>query len=35
MYFLEFQMKFCLVKPLNAAYIFNDGDATACGFRRI
>lgn len=34
-YLLEFQMKFCLVKPLNAAYIFNDGGATVCGFGRL
>lgn len=33
-HFLEFQMKFCLVKPLNAAYIFNDDGAIVCGFGR-
>lgn len=32
---LEFQIKFCLVKPLSAAYIFNDGCATVCGFGRL
>lgn len=34
-YFLEFQMKFWVVKPLNVAYIFNDGGATVCGFGRL
>lgn len=34
-YFLEFQLTFCLVKPLSAAYIFNDGGATVCGFWRL
>lgn len=32
---LEFQIKSCLVKPLNAAYIFNDGCATVCGLGRL